>query len=201
MPTLYNFQRSGNCYKVRLMASILGISHETVSFDPPSGEHKKPEYLAVNPFGQVPSWVEDDGTSICDSQAILVFLARKYDSTGEWFPDDAIVAAEIVRWLSFTAHEVLIGLAFSRAIKLFGRPGDFAQQQELGRKALAALNVQLDNRDYLVGSAPSIADIAAYPYVSVAADADLDLAGFPNVAAWCARIEDLNGYTPFNPNG
>lgn len=201
MPTLYNFQRSGNCYKVRLIASILGIEHETVSFDPPSGDHKKPEYLAVNPLGQVPSWVEDDGTTICDSQAILVFLAKRYDAGGAWFPDDAVTAAEVVRWLSFTAHEILAGLAFSRAIKLFGRPGDFDQYQAVGRNALAALDGQLADRAFLAGDAPTVADIAAYPYVSVAGDADLNLADFPNVSAWCGRVEALDGFTAFNPNG
>ncbi|MEQ8666004.1 MAG: glutathione S-transferase family protein [Rhodospirillales bacterium] len=201
MPTLYNFQRSGNCYKIRLMASLLGIEHDTVSFDPPSGDHKKPDFLAINPLGQVPAWVEDDGTAVCDSQAILVFLAKKYDPDGTWFPDDALTAAEVVRWLSFTAHEILTGLAFSRAIKLFGRPGDFGQHQEIGRKALAVLDAQLADRPFLAGGSPTIADIAAYPYVCVAGDADLDPAGFRNVSAWIARIEELSGYTPFNPNG
>ncbi len=201
MPTLYQFQRSGNCYKIRLMAALLGVEHKTVSFDPPSGDHKKPEYLAINPLAQVPAWVEDDDGPICDSQAILVYLSRRYDDSGRWFPSDARAAAEVTRWLSFTAYEILYGLAFTRAMVALGRPGDPEVNRPVGETALATLNRELSDRDWLAASAPTIADIAAYPYVSVASDGGFSLDGYPSVVAWCQRIEALDRFEPFNPTG
>jgi len=201
MPTLYQFQRSGNCYKVRLMAALLGVAHETVSFDPPSGAHKQPEYLAINPLGQVPAWVEDDDGPICDSQAILVYLAKRYDASGTWFPNDARTAAEVTRWLSFTAYEILYGIAFTRAMVSMGRPGDPEVNRPVGEAALATLERELSDRDWLASDHPTIADIAAYPYVSVASAGGFSLDGYPAVGAWCDRIEVLDGFQPFNPNG
>lgn len=201
MPKLYNFQGSGNCYKVRLMAALLGVDYEKIDFDRAAGEHKKPDYLAINPLGQVPAWVEDDGTTVCDSQAILVYLAKKCDAGGTWMPDDAAAAAEVVRWLSFTAFEILNGLAFTRAIKIMGRPGDFEAHREIGLKALTALDGQLAERAFLAGATPTVADIAAYPYASLAGDAGFALDDYPNVAAWLGRVEALPGYEALNPQG
>lgn len=197
MPKLYNFQRSGNCYKVRLMAALLDVDYERVDFDPPAGDHKKPDYLAINPMGQVPTWVEDDGTTICDSHAILVYLAKKYGNT-DWLPDDPAGQAEVTRWLSFTAFEILSGIAFTRAIKIMGRPGDFDTQREMGLKAMSVLDGQLGRQPYLAANHVTIGDIAAYPYVSLAGDAEIDINDYPNVAAWAARIEALSNFEPLN---
>lgn len=197
MSKLYNFQRSGNCYKARLFTSLLGIDYERIDFDPSTGDHKKPDYLAINPMGQVPAWVEDDGTTICDSQAVLVFLAKKYGDTN-WLPDDAVGQAEVAKWLSFTAFEVFAGIALPRAIRLIGRPGNYEAQREIGLNAMSVLNSQLGQRPYLAAEHITIADIAVFGYVCLAGDAEIDINDYPNVAAWVARIEALENFEPFN---
>lgn len=197
MPKLYNFQRSGNCYKVRLMASLLGIAYDRVDFDPPSNEHKSPEYLILNPMGQVPTWAEDDGTIICDSHAILVYLTRKYGNEA-WLPTDAKGEAEVIRWLSFTAFEIMNGIATPRAIKIIGRPGNFDDHQAIGLKAMATLDAHLANQPYLAAPHVTIADVAAFSYITVCGDAEINIKDFPNVQAWTRRIEALDRYQNFH---
>jgi glutathione S-transferase len=88
MLKLYDVPISGNCQKVRMMLSILGIEYEKIPVSLPDGEQKTPAYLSINPMGKVPA-IDDNGTLVWDSQAILVYLASKYGST-DWYPDDAV---------------------------------------------------------------------------------------------------------------
>ena len=107
MTTLYGHALSGNSYKVRLLLELLNLKYNWVQVDLPKGEHKSPEYLAINPFGQVPTLVDGDVT-LADAQAILVYLARQYGGE-QWLPIEALELAQIVRWLSTTAGEVRQG--------------------------------------------------------------------------------------------
>ena len=104
MIKLHGHEISGNSYKVRLMLSLLNLEYEWVRVDLMKGEHKSLEYLAKNPFGQVPLLVDDE-TQIADAQAILVYLARKYGGE-QWLPTDALPMAQVIRWLSTAAGEV-----------------------------------------------------------------------------------------------
>ena len=116
MIKLHGHEISGNSYKVRLMLSLLNLEYEWVRVNLMKGEHKSPEYLAKNPFGQVPLLVDDE-TQIADAQAILVYLARKYG--GEpWLPTDALPMAQVIRWLSTAAGEVRQGLENARLFYL-----------------------------------------------------------------------------------
>ena len=101
MLTLYDFELSGNCYKLRLLMAILGLRYETVPVDfYPGRAHKSEAFLKLNPLGQLPVLV-DDGLVLCDSQAILVHLARKYEATRLWYPADPAILAEIEFWHGF----------------------------------------------------------------------------------------------------
>ena len=102
MIKLYDYELSGNCYKLRLLMSMLGIDHETVPVDfYPGREHKSDWFLRLNPLGQLPV-LDDDGLVLRDAQAILVYLAARYDPSGTWYPrDDPRLLGEVSQWLAF----------------------------------------------------------------------------------------------------
>lgn len=190
---LHDFTLSGNCYKVRLFLALLGREAEQVQTDLLGGAQKRAEFLALNPRGQVPV-LEDDGRTIYDSQAILVYLARRYAETS-WYPQDALSQARIAGWLSFAANEVAQGPGQARLHALFRMPGDLPLAQQRATQILELLEAHLARHNWLAeGAAPSIADIAVYPYVALAGDGGLDLAPYAHLAAWFARIRALPGY-------
>ena len=122
MIKLYRHELSGHAHRVELFLSLLGLDHELVDVDLVNGEHKQEAFRALNPFGQVPV-IDDDGTIVSDSNAILVYLAKKY-GTATWLPEDAEGAARVTRWLSSAAGPVAFGPATARLITIFGAPLD-----------------------------------------------------------------------------
>lgn len=198
MKTLYDMELSGNCYKVRLFMALLGEAYRQVSVDLRGGENRRETFLALNPRGEVPVLVDNDQV-IWDSNAILVYLASG-ENAANWYPDDALSRARVTQWLAVASHEIHYGLAAARAIKLFGRAGDLNHCQNLGKAALNLLDNQLGKMPWLTGDAPTIADIACYPYVHTAEDGEVPLGVHRNVVHWCKRIEQLPRYVPMvNP--
>ncbi|WP_342246412.1 glutathione S-transferase family protein [Pseudomonas sp. OTU5201] len=189
---LHDFYLSGNCYKVRLFLGLIGQSAELLTVDLPKGAQKCAEFLALNPRGQVPVLV-DDGQPLVDSQAILVYLARRYADT-HWYPLDAVVQSQIAGWLSLTANEIHNGVARARIGLKFGRPVVLEDAQARGRQTLELVNAHLAEREWLVGEQPTIADVAVYPYLAMANEGGLDLAPYPHLHTWFARIRALPGY-------
>lgn len=189
---LYDMALSGNCYKIRLFCGLLGLEYQTVAVNLMTGEHKQPAFFNINPRGQVPV-LEDEGRLIWDSTAILTYLARKY---GEpyWLPVQAEELANVMQWLALAQNELLYGLARARAVKLFSRPWDLAQSQELGKAGLQVMEMHLAEHDWLANDRVSIADIACYPYVALAPQGDIPLSDFPNIRRWLAGIHGLPGY-------
>jgi len=176
-----------------MMLAFLGLEYEKVNISLPDQAQKTPEHLARHPLGKVPA-LEDGDVTVWDSQAILVYLARKYDSGGTWFPTDPVGQAHVTQWLSFSAKEMWDGPATARAIPKFNRPGDLAAAQALARAAIQILEDRLDGRDWLVGDGATIADIAVYPYVGLIWEGQVELTSYPNVIAWMRRIEALPNY-------
>ncbi|MGY2890556.1 glutathione S-transferase [Bradyrhizobium sp. USDA 4524] len=175
--------------------SLLEIPHELVDVDLKSAAQKRPEYLALNPFGQVPV-LDDDGVIIPDSNAILVYLATKLGRT-DWLPQDARGAAAVQRWLSVAAGDLAFGPAAARLITVFGakhNPDDVIARAHVLLKRLEA---HLAGRDWLVGAAPTIADVALYSYLSSAPEGNVDLSAYARVNAWLRRIEALPGFVAF----
>lgn len=111
---LFDFPLSGHAHRARLFASLIGADVEIVNVDLANGEHKTPEFLAMNPFGEVPV-LQDDGVFISDSTAILVYLAKKTGNTG-WLPEDALGAARVQRWLSVASGEIAYGPCAARLL-------------------------------------------------------------------------------------
>ncbi len=189
---LYDAAASGNCHKVRLLLSMLGISHEIKPVNLPEMEQKSPEHLAMNPLGTVPV-LQDGEVTIYDSQAILVYLARKHGGE-DWLPTDAVGAAKVQQWLSFAVNELWNGPALARAKLRFGRDVDLPRAQAAAANALSVMDVRLAQHDWLALDRPTIADIACYPYSALAAEGEISLAPYPALGAWFKRVEALPGY-------
>ncbi|KIU33379.1 glutathione S-transferase [Methylobacterium radiotolerans] len=192
---LYHHPLSGHAHRARLFLSLLGVPHEAIEVDLKAGAHKRPEFLALNPFGQVPV-LDDDGTVVSDSNAILVYVARKLGRT-DWLPEDAEGEAAVQRWLSVAAGELAYGPAAARLVTVFG--ANFRPEEVIGRAhtLLGRLEAHLTGRDWLVGERPTIADVALYSYLARAPEGNVDLSGYPTVNAYLRRIEALPGFVPF----
>jgi glutathione S-transferase len=145
MMKLYDAALSGNCHKVRMLLSMLEVAHEVVPISLPDLDHKTPEHLARNPLGTVPV-IEDGDVVIYDSQAILVYLARKFGGD-DWLPSDAAGEALVQQWLSFAVNEIWNGPALARAFLLFNRDVDLARCQATAQGALAHLDARLSDHD------------------------------------------------------
>ena len=187
---LFDLELSGNCYKVRLLMSLLGIKHETVAVNLMAGEHKSVEFLLLNPFGQIPVLV-DENTTVADAQAILVYLARKYGDEA-WLPTDAEPLSKIMRWLSTTAGEVRQGVEFARRFYLFdAKYVNIKVANQTATFVLDILEQHLTDREWLELGHPTVADIAVFPYVALAPDGKISLEPYPNILAWCDRLKQL----------
>jgi len=189
---LYDMELSGNCYKIRLFCSLLGVDCKSIPVDLMKLEHKQAAFLALNPRGQVPV-LDDAGTIVWDSMAILVYLARKYGDD-RWLPLDARLMAKVMQWLAVSENEILYGLARARAVTRFNRSWNLAQCQELGRSGLEAMENHLKHNRWLAADWPTIGDIACYPYVALAPEGGVALDDFPYIGQWTARIQSLPGY-------
>lgn len=138
MLKLYSHELSGNCYKARLMLSLLKLEYEIFSVNLGEGEHKTPEFLKLNPFGQVPVLLDDD-TVIPDSQAILVYLARQY-STEDWLPTSAQEMSKVVFWLSVAANDIQNSIAAVRKHFLMNTSIDVESAQKKGHHLLQLID-------------------------------------------------------------
>lgn len=192
---LYHHPLSGHAHRACLFVSLLGLPHELIEVDVQAGQHKSPEFLALNPFGQIPV-LDDNGVVIADSNAILVYLAKKARRT-EWLPDDPQGAAAVQRWLSVAAGEVAYGPAAARLVTVFGAKYNPEEVIARAHTLLVRLENHLTGRDWLVGTHPTIADVALYSYVARAPEGNVDLSGYPAVNAFLRRIEALPGFVPF----
>ncbi len=194
MPQLYRHALSGHSHRAQLFFSLLGEDVELVDVDLMAGAHKSDSFLALNPFGQVPV-LDDDGTIVSDSNAILVYLAESRGAES-WYPRDPNVRAEIQRWLSVAANQVANGPAAARLVTVFGAKLDQERALKAAATLLETIERQLASKDFLVGDSPTIADVAGYSYIAHAPEGGVDLEPFPAVRAWLERIEALPGFVP-----
>jgi glutathione S-transferase len=192
---LYYYPLSGHSHRARLFLSLLNLPHELIEVDLKSGAHKKPDFLALNLFGQVPV-LDDDGTVVSDSNAILVYLAKKFGRT-EWLPEDPHGAALVQRWLSVAAGEVAYGPAAARLVTVFGSKHNPEEVIGQAHALLSKLEAHLATREWLVGTRPTIADVALYSYIARAPEGNVDLSAYQKVNAFLRRIEALPGFVPF----
>jgi glutathione S-transferase len=185
---IYNFPLSGHCHRVELFAKLNGINHELVFVDLAAGEHKQQPFLSLNPAGKVPV-IEDGDFVLADSNAILVYLARKY--APEWLPKDPVEEAQVQRFLSLAANEIANGPAAARLATVFGAPIDADRAKTIAAYAFDILETHLNGREWLVGGKPTIADVAIYTYTAHAPEGNVSLEPYPNIRAFLKRVEAL----------
>ncbi len=200
---LYTYEESGNSYKVRLLMSLLSIECEKIDIDLMQDIQHQPEFLAINPRGEVPVLVDGDLT-LRDSSAILVYLANMHGGA-PWWSGDAAEQGAIMEWLAFAASWVQYGVFTARAIVSFGISGngiphDYGEELEpskiRGRRSLEILNEHLASREWLACGRPTIGDIAVFPYVALAPMGNISLEPYASVQAWIERIKSLPRFIP-----
>ena len=191
---LYDLELSGNCYKVRLFAALVGLPLEIVPVDFIGGEHKRRPLIDMNPFAEIPV-LQDGDVVIRDSQAILVYLARKAGNA-QWLPVDAVGEALVVQWLSTASNNVQHGPADARLVDKFGYALDKASTVATAEKLHGILDRHLASREWLELGRPTLADIAVFPYVALAHEGGISLAPYAHIRAWIERIKRLPGFVP-----
>ena len=196
---LYDYILSGSAYKARLFMALLGVDYQPVAIDfHPGGEHKKPDFLAINPAGTLPVLVDGDLT-LCDSQAILAYLAQKFDPTDTWFPTrDPGVTGRILQWLAF-AGRLTDTAGAARLHDMLGRPLNIEKARKGAHKVLRELEAHLTEQGFrgetfLIGSSPTIADIACFPYTALSPDGGIEHDDYPAIRKWLVAIRRLPGF-------
>jgi len=189
MYKVYGDYKSGNCYKIKLMLSLLGIQYQWIDVDILKGDTQTAEFLAKNPNGKIPVLELEDGTCLWESNAILNFLA----DGSEFLPTEPRLRTQVLQWQFFEQYSHEPYIAVARFIQLYlGLPEDRLEEYKKlhkgGYKALKVMERQLQLTPYLVGDQFSIADVALYAYTHVANEGGFELEAYPGVQAWLKRV-------------
>jgi glutathione S-transferase len=190
---LHGVPLSGHVHKVELFLRLLGLPFDYV--EAPAEARQSEAFGRLNPLRQIPV-LEDGDLVLADSNAILVYLAKRYDPQGPWLPEDPATAAQVQRWLSISAGEIRFGPAAARALYVFGRPGDPSEAQAIAARLLVFMDAHLAGRAWLAADTVTLADIACYPYLARTPEGHVALEPYANVRAWIDRVEALPGVKP-----
>ena len=187
---VYGDPISGNCLKVRWTLDFIGLGYKWKSLDILDGRTHTDEFLAKNPFGQVPIVVLEDGEVLAQSNAIILALAEREASS--LLPADFSLKSKVYQWLFWeqNSHEPYIaGRRFRKAY--LGLSDEKIDEEWLprGNAALGRMEDVLSNQDFLVGESLTLADVAIVAYTRVAGEGGFDLSQFPAVTAWVGRVE------------
>ncbi len=193
---LYRHPLSGHSHRVEVLLSLLNVEADIVDVDLKTGAHKAPEFLLKNSFGQVPA-LDDGEVTLSDSNAILVYLASKYDSPRTWYPENLVEQAQVQRFLSIAAGKIAFGPAAARLVNVFGAGLDHKTAIATSHAIFEVLEAHLSNRKWLATEKPTIADAANYAYIAHAPEGDVSLESYPNIRAWLTRFEELPGFVEF----
>ncbi len=186
---LHRFALSGHCHRVELLLSLLGLPVSLVDVDLAGGEQKREPFLRKNAFGQVPV-IEDGEVVLADSNAILVYLATRYDQAGRWLPGDPEGRSQVQRWLSVAAGPLAHGPGAARIARVFRRT-EVVAAQETANKLFEVMEKEVATRDWLAGPEPTLADVALYAYTARAPEGGVSLEPYPAIRRWLARVEAL----------
>ena len=181
LPKLYTFKESGNCYKVRLFASLLDIPIQEIEIDFRGAEHHSPEFLTINPKGTLPTLVHGDHV-FTDSAAILTYLAGTYPDEGStvtpssWWSSNVVEQAHVVDWLAFASSSIQFGACSARSILLTpncdvnnaSTKHALAEAKTRGDKSLSILEKRFKEEKWLALGRPTIADVAVFVYIALA---------------------------------
>jgi glutathione S-transferase len=196
MLRLYDTRLSGNAWKVRILLNQLQIPFERVTLDIAKGDLGTPAFAEKSRFKRVPALELDDGRILVESAAILLYLAEG----SPFLPSDRYLQAEVTSWLFFEQFDLMRALAVPRFYKIRGIYDEEQDKvrflHEIGYTGLAKLEAWLDKHALLVGEHYTIADIAVFPYVSMAGQGGYDMGRFPAIGAWVSRIASQPGFVP-----
>ena len=194
---LHGTELSGHSHRVELLMRMLDLDYRFEAA--PASVRRTPAFLALNPLGQIPV-LQDGDLTLADSNAILVYLAKRYDAGGRWLPEEPLAAARVQRWLSIAAGEVMYGPAIARMITQWNYPADLARAKEVAGRLLPFMDEHLHARHFLAAEHPTVADLACYSYVAHAPEGGISLDGYGSVRAWLRRIETLPRFKPIPPS-
>jgi glutathione S-transferase len=199
MLTLYGDLDSGNVYKVRLLLARLGIAYSRIDTTQNRGEPASAAFRAINPIGKIPTVLFDDGRMLSESGAILFYLAQGT----AFFPSDAWGQANVLRWMFFEQYSHEPYIAVNRHLLLHSSPAELAQlgdriagNHSRGEQALAVMEQQLSDNDWLAAGRHTIADIALYAYTHTAAEGGFDLEPYRGIRGWLDRVRGQPHHIP-----
>jgi glutathione S-transferase len=190
---VHGTELSGHAHRVVLLLRMLGLPYRFVVAPPEV--RRTPDFLKLNPLGQIPV-LEDGPLVLADSNAIMVYLVRRYAPGSAWLPEEPVAAAQVQRWLSLAAGEVMYGCAIGRAVKQFNAKWDHSLAVRVAERLLRFMEQHLAGRTFLAADHATIADLACYSYVAHAPEGGISLAPYPAVRAWLARVEALPQFVP-----
>ena len=199
MLKLFDCLYSGNGYKPRLLLRLLGIPFERIEVDLAGGETRTDAFLRRNPEGRIPVLQLEDGTHLCESNAILCYLAEGTP----WLPQDPLRRARVLQWMFWEqySHEPNIATVrhwLQHDLLTPERRAVLDTKRALGRRALSMMEAHLSKNPYFAGEACTVADLALYAYTHVAHEGGFDLQPLPSVRAWLDRVRDRPGFTPMS---
>ena len=196
--TLYDYELSASCYKIRLLLSLLQIDHQRIAIDFfPGYEHRKPAFRALNPLGQLPVLVDGE-LVLRDAQAILAYLATAYDPGGRWLPQEPAAFGQVMMWLFFTASELSAATA-ARLHDMLDFPADAEAVKTAARKAFRIMDDHMTRREFegaewFVGDHPTLADLVLFPSIALSRDFGQEHDEFAALRRWMRRLRAIDNF-------
>ncbi|RDJ25305.1 glutathione S-transferase [Bosea caraganae] len=191
--TLHGTPLSGHAHRVELLLLALGLPYRYEAA--PADVRRSDAFRTLNPLGQIPV-LQDGDLTLADSNAIMVYLVKRYAPDSDWLPAEPVAAAQVQRWLSIAAGEIMHGPSIARLVAQFGFQDDPARAEMIAARVLGFMESHLAGRAYLAVDHPTLADLACYSYVAHAPEGGIPLEPYPAVRAWLARVEALPFFKP-----
>jgi glutathione S-transferase len=195
--TLHGTELSGHTHRVELLLRMLDLPYRFVLA--PAAVRSTPEFHRLNPLHQIPV-LQDGKLTLADSNAILVYLAKRYAQGSQWLPEEPVAAAHVQRWLSIAAGEVMYGPAIARMITQWNFPSELARAKEIAGVLLRFMDDHLQDRNFLAAEHATIADLACYSYVAHAPEGGIPLGDYASVLAWLRRVEAVPKFKAIPPS-
>ena len=192
---IYGDKRSGNCYKLELLMSILELQYEWIDVDILKGETRSAWFLEKSPNGKIPILELDDGRVLSESNAIMHYLA----ASSSLIPTSQYSFASLLQWQFFEQYSHEPYIAVARYINIYlgmpeARRAEFESKQAGGYRALAVMEAQLKDTPFLLGDTLSLADISLFAYTHVAHEGGFDLSAYPAIRNWISLIQSQKGF-------
>ena len=194
---LHGTELSGHTHRVELLLRMLGLPYQTQAA--PAAVRNSPEFQKLNPLRQIPV-LQDGDLTLADSNAILVYLAKRYAPGSQWLPEKPVIAAQVQRWLSIAAGEVMYGPAVARMITQWNFPSELPPAKKIAAGLLRFMDGHLASRRFLAAEHATIADLACYSYVAHAPEGGISLDEYQSVRSWLRRVEALPKFKPIPPS-